>query len=277
MVKRKRSVELSNTRQNRNVNRKQVVKDNRLQIIIDYIKMNRNNNRILSLIKKYTQNDSKLDISQLHVLLLRFLREIKSSFENVLRHDAINDHSIEYLIFINNIRQLTQTMQELSIDETVVIKQNHTIYKILIKDEYKNYIKKKKTPYGFEIEFSAMIIMTIATQKLIDIGNLHKIDDIFDMLDQHTVSSRESASRSPMKSVSRSPMKSVSRSPMKSVSKYTILSKSPAKTSLKSPTKTSSKSPTKTSSKSPTKTASKSPTKTASKYVISSKLRAISV
>jgi len=240
MVKRKQSVELSNTRQNRNVNRKQVVKDNRLQIIIDYIKMNGNKNRILSLIKKYTQNDSKLDINQLHVLLLRFLREIKSSFENVLRHDVINDRSIQYLIFINNIRQLAQTMQELSIDETVIIKQNHTIYKILIKDEYKNYIKKKKTHSGFEIEFSAMIIMTIATQKLIDIGNLHKIDDIFDMLDQQTVSSRESTS---------------SKSHVKSVSKYTISSKSPVKKASKSPAKTASKSPVKTASKSPVKTA----------------------
>ena len=83
------------------------------------------------------------------------------------------------------------------------------------------------------------LIMTIATQKLIDIENLHKIDDIFDMLD--TVSS---------------PAKSASRSP-KSVSKYAISSKSPAKSA----------------SRSLAKSASRSPMKSVSKYAISSKPR----
>ena len=254
MVKRNRSVESSNAQQSTRVYRKQKVKDNRLQIIIDYIKMNKNKKRILNHIKKYTQKDNEIDINQLHILLLRFLREMKSSFENVLRHDAINDRAIEDLIFINNIRQLTQTMQELSIDQTVIIRKNHTIYNILIKDEYENYIKKKKTYSGFEIEFSAMIIMTIATQKLIDIENLYKIDDIFDMLD--TVSSpAKSASRSPMKSVSKYAISA--KSPMKSVSKYAISSKSPAKSA----------------SKSPAKSASRSPMKSVSKYAISSKPR----
>ena len=250
MVKRKRSLELSSPQQNTRVYRKQKVKDNRLHDIIYHIKMNTNKKQILKLIRNYVQYDNEINTNQLHVLLLRFLREIKSSYENAIKYDIINENTID-LIFINNIRQITQTMQELSIDHTVVITKTSKIYNILASDEYKNYIQKTKTQSGFEIEFSAMIIMTIATKKLIEIGNKHNIDDIFDMVS------------SPMKSASnyaislKSAMKSASKSAMKSASKSAM--------------KSASKSAAKSASRSPAKSASRSPAKSESKYAISSK------
>lgn len=242
MAKRKRSLELSSPQQNTRVYRKQKVKDNRLHDIIYHIKMNTNKKQILELIRNYVQYDNEINTNQLHVLLLRFLREIKSSYENAIQKDTINENTID-VIFINNIRQITQTMQELSIDHTVVITKTSKIFNILANDEYKNYIQKTKTQNGFEIEFSAMIVMTIATKKLIEIGNKHNIDNIFDMVS--------------------SPMKSASRSRAKSASNYAI--------SLKSALKSASRSPAKSASRSPAKSSSRSPAKSESKYAISSR------
>jgi len=274
MAKRKRSLELSSPQQNTRVYRKQKVKDNRLHDIIYHIKMNTNKKQILKLIRNYVQYDNEINTNQLHVLLLRFLREIKSSYENAIKKDTINENTID-VIFINNIRQITQTMQELSIDHTVVITKTSKIYNILANDEYKNYIQKTKTQNGFEIEFSAMIVMTIATKKLIEIGNKHSIDDIFDMVS----SPMKSASRSPMKSASRSRAKSASRSRAKSASNYAISLKSALKSASRSPAKSSSRSPAKSeskyaiSSRSPMKSASRSRDKSVSNYAISSRSR----
>ena len=100
-MKRKRSVELSSTQQKTHIYRKQKVKDNRLQDIIEHIKMNKNKKQILKLIRTYVQDDNQINTHQLHVLLLRFLREIKFAYENAMKYEIIDENTID-VIFINN-------------------------------------------------------------------------------------------------------------------------------------------------------------------------------
>lgn len=149
-----------------------------LHSIINDIKRERNHSSILRKIKQYVQTDNRINEYSLQTLLLRFLRELKSAFENISKYDGdvVKDENV---IFINNIRLITQMMQEMSVDKTMMITDKHKFFKILNSDEYSNYIFKNRTSYGTVIEFSAMKIMEIADSKLIEIQNQHHLDDIY--------------------------------------------------------------------------------------------------
>ena len=149
-----------------------------LHSIVNDIKREKNHSSILKKIKQYVQTYNQINEYSLQTLLLRFLRELKSAFESIPKYDSdvVTDENV---IFINNLRLITQTMQEMSIDKTMMITDKHKFFKILNSDEYSNYVFKNRTSYGTVIEFSAMKIMEIADSKLIDIQNQHNLDDIY--------------------------------------------------------------------------------------------------
>jgi hypothetical protein len=258
--------------------KKVVVKDYRLQNIIDGIKRFKSKEKIIKDIRQYVQHYSITKKEQLHTLLLRFLRELKWSFEKIIVSNTINQNIVKNpnVIFINNIRKITQTMQELSIDMTEVIDSSDNIYKILINDEYNNFISKSKTNNGYQIEFSAMIIMTIAEDKLNYIGKQNKINDILDLLESPTRSSPKTASPARSSPKTASPARSSPKTA--SPTRYSPKTASPARSSPKtaSPTRYSPKtaSPTRSSPKSaslprtsPKSTRAQSNTKLSSKPI----------
>lgn len=156
-----------------------------IHAIISNIKERKNHVSTLKLIKKYVQYDNKINEYTLQTLLLRFLREIKNAYENIDEKEKNIVHN-ENIVLINNIRLIAQTMQEMSIDKTMMLSNKDRFFKILASDEYLNYIAKKRKSSGVEIEFSAMVIMNIAYTKLVNIQKKYNLIDIFDDLDTGT-------------------------------------------------------------------------------------------
>jgi uncharacterized protein YbcV (DUF1398 family) len=171
-----------------------------LRTIVSNIKTNSNNIEILYLIKQFVQNDNENDDFLLITLLLRFLLEIKNAYERIKNKQISDIKNDKDLILINKIRMISQLMQEGTIDQTLIIKQNNRHFSKLNDIEYNDYIMKNKTSYGVEIEFSAMKIMEIAYNKLMDIQTKYGIGDIFDELEiktQHSSLNRSLNKNSP--------------------------------------------------------------------------------
>ena len=171
-----------------------------LRVIISNIKNNSNDIQILHLIKQFVQNDNENDDFLLVTLLLRFLLEIKNAYERIKTKHISDIKNDRYVILINKIRMISQLMQESTIDQTLIIKQNNRHFSKLNDKEYNDYIVKDKTTSGIEIEFSAMKIMEIAYNKLMDIQEKYGIEDIFDELEiriRHSSLSRSLNKKSP--------------------------------------------------------------------------------
>jgi len=205
----KRSLETSspdrtqNRTQNNNGNKRERYLEKTysdLRDIVSNIKNNSNDIQILHLIKQFVQNDNKNDHFSLVTLLLRFLLEIKNAYERVKNKHISDIKNDKDVILINKIRMISQLMQESTIDQTLIIKENNRHFSKLNNIEYNDYIDKEKTSSGIEIEFSAMKIMEIAYNKLIDIQTKYGIDDIFDELEiktQHSSLNRSLNKNSP--------------------------------------------------------------------------------
>ena len=157
-----------------------------LRFIITQIKINSNNIQILQHIKNFVQNDNENDDFFLITLLLRFLLEIKNAYERIKNKHISDIKNDTDVILINKIRMISQLMQEGTIDKTLIIKENNRHFSKLNDKEYNNYIMKDKTLSGIAIEFSAMKIMEIAYNKLMDIQEKYGIEDIFDELESKT-------------------------------------------------------------------------------------------
>jgi len=157
-----------------------------LRFIISNIKMNSNNIQILYHIKQFVQNDNENDDFFLITLLLRFLLEIKNAYERIKNKHISDIKNDTDVILINKIRMISQLMQEGTIDQTLIIKENNRHFSKLNDKEYNDYIVKKISSSGVEIEFSAMKIMEIAYNKLMDIQEKYGIEDIFDELERKT-------------------------------------------------------------------------------------------
>ena len=181
----KRAITYETNSPQKKVSKQQSSEKPNIHTIISNIKDRKNHLSTLKLIKKYAQNDNRINEYSLQTLLLRFLREIKHAFES-LNENENNIVKNENVILINNIRLICQTMQELSIDKTMILSNKDRFFKILASDEYLNYIIKKRVSYGIEIELSAMVIMNIAYNKLMDIQKKYHLIDIFDDLDEST-------------------------------------------------------------------------------------------
>jgi hypothetical protein len=181
----KRAITYETNSPRKKVSKQQSPEKPNLHTIISNIKDRKNHLSTLKLVKKYAQNDNRINEYSLQTLLLRFLREIKHAFES-LNENENNIVKNENVILINNIRLICQTMQELSIDKTMILSNKDRFFKILASDEYLNYIIKKRMPSGIEIELSAMVIMDIAYNKLINIQNKYHLIDIFNDLDSYT-------------------------------------------------------------------------------------------
>lgn len=196
MFKRKRnsSVDKSSHTSQVVVKRENKDKDFKLQKIIDDLKYNKRKNGIIKLIREYVQNDNRIEIKPLQILTLRFLRELKYSLDNVMKNP-------QHITMINNIRLITQTMQELGIDKTMIItKHDGTIFNVLMKDEYNTYIMKNRTNNGIEIEFSAFIITLIANKKMLEIQSNFGYDIFEESSPSSSKSSKNSSSKSSPKS-----------------------------------------------------------------------------
>jgi len=183
MPKRARTHETNSPRKKES-DQQSPVKPN-IHTIISNIKERKSHLSTLKLIKKYVQYDNSINEYSLQTLLLRFLREIKYAYENIDEKES-NIVENENIILINNIRLITQTMQEMSIDKTMMLSNKDRFFNILASSEYLNYIMKKSKSPGIEIEFSAMVIMNIAYDKLVNIQNKHRLVDIFNDLDSST-------------------------------------------------------------------------------------------